>query len=98
MTIAESNSIITAGVTASTNIAFQSKLAGELQAKMDTTNRVDNFHGDARMRLFAALMDVLVDEFNMVRTNPTAVLPPRNLSQVKTALRSRLDAQPNVAP
>lgn len=68
----------------------------QLLTKFSATNAVDSFEVDGR--LLRALAELLMDEINIVRTNPAAILPPRTLSQLKTTIKNKVLAQPDSSP
>lgn len=54
----------------------------------------DTFDADlANSRLLRAIVAVMVDQINTLRTNPTTVYTAATEAQVRTAIRAKLDAQ-----
>jgi hypothetical protein len=64
---------------------------GRVQAKADATGAVDDFYEEGR--LIRALAEVMMDEINILRQQPTTVLAVRTLAQLKTAIKAKLAAQ-----
>ncbi len=54
--------------------------------------RVDDL--DMEARVLRATATVILNEINNIRTNATLGLAPRTMTQVRTAIRNELDAQP----
>lgn len=98
MTAAESNSIITSEALAQTIDASNKLFSVQTAAKNSTTNDLMNFYGSSVERRLNAFMALCVDEFNVVRTNPAAVLSVRTLAQLTNALKVKIDAQANNVP
>lgn len=72
------------------------KAATELQSKADATGAVDDFYEEGR--LIRALAEVMMDEINILRQQPTTVLAVRTLAQLKTAIKAKLAAQADTSP
>lgn len=53
-------------------------------------NILDNLR-DPVYKLIRAVALITMDEINILRQNPTSVLPPRTAEQLKTAIRNRID-------
>lgn len=78
------------------NANWQIRTNAEYNAKLYATNVVDNFISDGRvLRAFA---QVVLDEVNNLRTNPTTVLPARTMGQLRTAIINNILAQPDFNP
>jgi hypothetical protein len=89
MTAAESNSVLAA------QAATNTLRAGirQTQAKAHATNTIESLLEDGR--LLRALAEVTMDEINILRTNMPSPMAPRNLNQLKNAIRNKIVAQPD---
>jgi hypothetical protein len=89
MNTSESNSIVTAQLAA---LAAQ-KAFEEGMAKTNAINGLALMSLEAR--LIRAVAVVTMNEINILRTNPTATLSARTLTQMTNAIRNELQAQPD---
>jgi hypothetical protein len=78
------------------NLVFQVTTNRQYQAKAAATNTVEDLNEMGR--LIRALAEVTMDEINILRASPTNVFTPRTLSQLKAAIQTKLQAQPDFAP
>ena len=63
------------------------------QAQADTeTLRVQDSFDDAERRILRALVELIIDEFNILRT--IEGLPDRTFAQLRTALRNKISTTP----
>lgn len=80
LTIAEKNALATAQAAARTAAL--------------TAAAKDGFDADlSDSRLLRAIVSVIADQLNTLRTNPTTVYSSVTAAQVRTAIRNKLDAQ-----
>lgn len=91
MSTAESNAVVSALAAA----AVAARQADELAAKVAATNALVNFFTSPQGRAMFAGWEATLDQFNVVRTNPTAVLPALTLTQLTNAIKTRISAQVN---
>ena len=90
VTTAESNLINT--LTASNQNYFVTNAAA-IAAAHARTNAIANYDAlDAQNRFNRALVKLIVDELNIMRTNPVAVLSARTYQQARTAITNAIAA------